>query len=390
MKKLIKILIPIVIVASIFGITSHLEKQIPDEYPVFNEQGITFDPSAQEDNYINKLYYRQLSDSQKLYYQCLYNASAKYDTYFNINFEYDIDEFVEVSKVFGLDFPEYYWWDNCTFYDESIYNFMGVEFKYVKVVSNDYTKLSIESAKEQIDLKVNEIIDEVKAEDDIDTIKNLHDYLINKTTYIEDSYYNQNLRGALFYDETVCAGYSELFQYIANRLGYECYSIVGETLPKTSENSLHEWNTIKVNDIWYWIDITWDEAYDEDGNEIGPRYEYFLASDDVFIIDHIPDVKYNYPICDDLDLYGHVYPIKFIEELNYKEIDKIELSWLKQGHKEFEFKVKDFDDIEALENHIFDNFVTLYRNNIDAYSGLSYTIYHDEDSHDIKFEFSKF
>ena len=52
----------------------------------------------------------------------------------------------------------------------------------------------------------------------------------------------------LLNDESVCAGYSEVFQYIANILGYECYSVSGSTLPTPEDNTFHEWNIIKLND----------------------------------------------------------------------------------------------------------------------------------------------
>ena len=54
----------------------------------------------------------------------------------------------------------------------------------------------------------------------------------------------------LFKGKAVCGGYAEAFQEFMHELGIECRAVVGW---------IHEWNQVKLDDGWYWIDCTWND-----------------------------------------------------------------------------------------------------------------------------------
>ena len=82
--------------------------------------------------------------------------------------------------------------------------------------------------------------------------KTIVDYVTDTLYYQLGVPYNQSLYSALTKYEgeykTVCAGYSKLFNLLANHYGLETISVVSED---------HAWNKIKIGSTWYNVDPTW-------------------------------------------------------------------------------------------------------------------------------------
>jgi len=113
-------------------------------------------------------------------------------------------------------------------------------------------------------------------------VKALHDYLILNTMYdraaegkisMSPHFANQ----IIFEGYGVCDGYSEAFKILMNAAGIECKVIYGST-----PYGLHAWNQVKIDGIWYNIDVTWNDP--DDGDKI--YYDYFCISDEKFSKDH--------------------------------------------------------------------------------------------------------
>ena len=102
----------------------------------------------------------------------------------------------------------------------------------------------------------------------------VHNTLINKISYVSNSAYNQTSYSAIVNNQTVCAGYAKAFQYIMNQLGITTYYVTG-----TSEGENHAWNIIKLDDGYYNIDLTWDDAAYN-------HYKYFNINDFEFSKTH--------------------------------------------------------------------------------------------------------
>lgn len=97
-------------------------------------------------------------------------------------------------------------------------------------------------------------------------VKYDHGYQSNKTA---KSPYHQVAYSVFCEGYTVCAGYSQAMQLLMNGAGIDCAVV-------TSSN--HEWNIIRLNHTWYYLDLTWN---DTDGDEV--MYQYFNRSRQIFM-----------------------------------------------------------------------------------------------------------
>jgi hypothetical protein len=104
---------------------------------------------------------------------------------------------------------------------------------------------------------------------DYQKIKATHDYLIDIYTY---SYMHQGPYDGLYKGLTNCTGYAMSFQMIMDYCNIPCQYI---------DNDTHAWNLVKVDNLWYNIDATWDDREEQE-----PSYEYFLKGNSVFDTSH--------------------------------------------------------------------------------------------------------
>ena len=113
-----------------------------------------------------------------------------------------------------------------------------------------------------------------KCKSDYDKALLAHDLICNKVSYdydviapeydwSTDSHFSQTMYSVLCRDKTVCAGYAITFSCLSNYTGLKNTAVTG---------SGHAWDMVAINDIWYNMDVCWD-----DGNT--PYYKYFLVSD---------------------------------------------------------------------------------------------------------------
>ena len=95
-----------------------------------------------------------------------------------------------------------------------------------------------------------------------DKLKFAHDLLANNTTYNGDTY-DQSCYAPFVRRVSVCAGYAEAYELLCNKAGIP-------TIAVTSDE--HEWNQVYLNNVWYLVDVTWDDG------DPGLCYDYFLKS----------------------------------------------------------------------------------------------------------------
>lgn len=116
--------------------------------------------------------------------------------------------------------------------------------------------------------------------DDLETLLNIHDYLINHVEYdygpINENPKKFSVAGALLEGKAVCEGYARSFKYLCDIYRIPCILVTGTIRDESfgSDFNKHMWNYVKLNNEWYIVDVTWD-----DFETINPsdRYSYFLA-----------------------------------------------------------------------------------------------------------------
>ena len=127
--------------------------------------------------------------------------------------------------------------------------------------------------------KVVEIADKFRHLSDVDKVMALHDYLIDYIEYA-DTHIVRRAYGALIEKKAVCQGYAQAFQKILSNLNIEGHTVIGWNI--SNEPVLHEWNRVKLDGKWYYIDLTWDDT-----PWVSHRnYKYFLINTPMLGKDH--------------------------------------------------------------------------------------------------------
>lgn len=113
--------------------------------------------------------------------------------------------------------------------------------------------------------------------DEIETLLNIHNYLIDKIEYDVKAKNGFDIRGALIDGKAVCEGYARTFKYLCDTYEIPCILVTGEaqsTLYSSTER--HMWNCVKLDGEWYIVDVTWDDGYHL---EPSAKYSFFLIGE---------------------------------------------------------------------------------------------------------------
>lgn len=174
----------------------------------------------------------------------------------------------ELFIMFSYSNPQYY------FLDSSLIASSGgswVPFFYGKFTDGSARKTETAKVKAQIDEMESQI---AKGRNDVEKAKIAHDLIITKVQYDHDyatstpnTLYHQSGYSVFCDDYTVCAGYTKAFELLMNGAGIDTMGVVSEG---------HAWNLISLNDSWYHVDCTWDDADGYAGYEV--FYDYFNRS----------------------------------------------------------------------------------------------------------------
>ncbi|WP_318618233.1 transglutaminase domain-containing protein [Sporosarcina sp. YIM B06819] len=139
-----------------------------------------------------------------------------------------------------------------------------------------------------LDAKVKKVVASINKPglSELDKVKAVHDYLVlnteydyanlQKNTIPADSY---TAHGALLGGVAVCDGYTKAAQLLLNKLGIENHYVIGQI-----GDGLHSWNQVKLNDNYYFMDVTWNDPVPNRPGIIA--YDYFLVTSNQLRKDH--------------------------------------------------------------------------------------------------------
>ena len=109
----------------------------------------------------------------------------------------------------------------------------------------------------------------------IDNIRNVHDYIINHSKYDsnrsdqEITIYKSDIAyGPLFEGYALCGGYTDLMALFLEKMGIKNFKVSSDR---------HIWNAVQIGDLWYHLDLTWDDPVSSDGKDY-LEYNYFLIN----------------------------------------------------------------------------------------------------------------
>jgi len=116
---------------------------------------------------------------------------------------------------------------------------------------------------------------------DFDRAKVINDYVVQLATYTEQGSTEGQSVFELINEETaVCQAYALLTYRLLVAADLDAKYVYGY-----SEDQLHAWNLVQVNDNWYHLDTTWNDVAPTEPFTIS--YEYFLVNDEKLSQDHL-------------------------------------------------------------------------------------------------------
>ena len=124
------------------------------------------------------------------------------------------------------------------------------------------------------------------SDDDYENLKRMHDYIINHTKYDvvrndtgESEYKSYSAYGPVVNGLATCNGYADLMAIILSKLNYQNYKIATTKEEISYESNGHVWNAVKIDDNWLHLDLTWDDPVSTDGKDY-LYHKYFLVTNE--------------------------------------------------------------------------------------------------------------
>ena len=162
------------------------------------------------------------------------------------------------------------------------YSYYGSQIYSFKLRFTDTTDEFI-ARRDKLESAVNSVVSEIPtALSDEEKVLFVHDYLVYNCQYDHENYLagtipgdSYSAYGALINGICVCAGYSQAFTIIMDKLGID-----SEYLVSSAEN--HAWNLVNLDGEWYHLDTTFDDpVYTSPMDDrLGyVRHTYFLLND---------------------------------------------------------------------------------------------------------------
>ena len=195
---------------------------------------------------------------------------------------------VEIFYLFRNNNPQFFFLMNGVAYSESGSNVTV----YPRIYPAFATQEARTTAAEQISSKVESIINNADGyTSQEDQVKSIHDQIACLVKYnyasanniqAETESFSQSVYSTFTpygstdnsYYTTVCAGYAGGFAMVCNKMGIDAVVMTSQT---------HAWNRVKIDDVWYTIDCTWDDMDEKidslSSGEAHVKYMYYLRSD---------------------------------------------------------------------------------------------------------------
>lgn len=263
----------------------------------------------------NKYYYNQLDVYAKAIYDDLYShkedlKTGLYTLDFDIAFNALLHEdsgaetlekdFQLAVNALVFDKPEIFYLDITKMYLLTEITTFGPKKTYRVSIgpSNNVPYLSSSfpnaEAIRNAEFQIENVISKLRfSNNKYDQIREVHDFIVENTEYDETVSKSNiyNIYGTLINQEAVCEGYAKTFKYILDRLDIPCIIACGIGQNSKGQSESHAWNYVKLDDVWYAVDATWDDPVIIGNGSVTNemRYHYFLKGSNTFFKDHTED-----------------------------------------------------------------------------------------------------
>lgn len=289
-----------------------IKKEKSDDEYINNDLILSDENLSKSNGKEDKFYYTQLDDTAKIIYDKLIEnkenlksgteqiefTQKEFDSLLRKSDGLDIlsNEYQNAVDALRYDNVEFYYVDFSKMILKTITYTRGknVSYKvYLACNENEANYLEESITKDYINIQLDEL---EKKTDEIlqgaqgsnyQKIQYIHNWLIDNIKY--DTTYSRpntrNIYGALISGEVVCEGYAKSFKYLLDKLDIPCILVSGEAINSEDKRENHMWNYVKINEIWYAVDVTWDDPIILNSGELSKesRYKYFCQGDNINI-----------------------------------------------------------------------------------------------------------
>jgi len=286
LKKFVRTVIIILIVGIVSGIIYQHIDEISDYSEKFIEQQIARHYTDDFSQYtpLSTFYFENLSEIGKKAYIAIFNGIKEHSEKIDVPVLED-NSLNKIYSAIELDNPDLLCIpDSVTYVKQGVRGYVEIKYTQSKSKCDEMTKELYDKVKE-----ISENISDTSS--DFDKELYIHDYIVDSCQYVETEH-DDDAYGCLINGKAICSGYSEAFKILLNYNNIESELIIGTGIDDEDGKIKHEWNTVKINNNYYFTDVTWDDPLISDNNYYNKSHMYFNIDKDTLDIDHI---DYNLP-----------------------------------------------------------------------------------------------
>lgn len=198
---------------------------------------------------VNYYVYNTLDTENQGYYDQMLECIENFDDAIVIEGA-DEETVNRISTAILADHGELFWYEGA--YSYSKFNENGVP---VTSFMPEYTVTEAQKDlyEQQIENKVDQWLSGISTKaSDYEKVKYVYETLVDEVTYDLSAENNQNVLSTFLSERTVCAGFSHGAQVMLQELGISCTYLTGY-----GGDERHAWNMVCVDDIYYYMDVTW-------------------------------------------------------------------------------------------------------------------------------------
>lgn len=150
-------------------------------------------------------------------------------------------------------------------------NVYQIQFRYL----DNLSKTDIQTKRSEITRTAKDVVLKmnVSGKTEYEIINEINHYLCDNVYYPDKPYMSDDFTpyGVFTSGRAVCDGYARATKILSDLCGLECIYVSGYC-KSSSGTSGHAWNLVRIENQYYQLDVTWNDAAQSD--------DYFLVTDD--------------------------------------------------------------------------------------------------------------